>query len=89
VFARVYLLEWSAVGDERDQALRRFARRYGKSFARSGATVPPDDALYVLADGVNQLACSRVRDGRKTIDLEDLLVECAVRLLGKEETPWT
>ena len=40
VFARVYLLEWSAVGDERDHALRRFARRYGKSFAqvrRAGA----------------------------------------------------
>ena len=89
VFARVYLLEWSAVGDERDQALRRFARRYGKSFARSGAPVPPDDALYVLAAGVHQLACARVRERRKTIDLEDLLVGCAVRLVGKEETPWT
>jgi AcrR family transcriptional regulator len=89
VFARVYLLEWSAVGDERDQALRRFARRYGKSFARSGAPVPPDDALYVLAAGVHQLACARVREGKKTIDLEDLLVGCAVRLVGKEEQPWT
>jgi AcrR family transcriptional regulator len=89
VFARVYLLEWSAVGDERDQALRRFARRYGKSFARSGAPVPPDDALYVLAAGVHQLACARVREGKTTIDLEDLLVGCAVRLVGKEEKPWT
>ena len=89
VFARVYLLEWSAVGDERDHALRRFARRYGKSFARSGAPVPPDDALYVLAAGVHQLACARVRAGTKTIDLEDVLVGCAVRLVGKEEKPWT
>ena len=88
VFARVYLLEWPAVGTERDAALRRFARRYGKSFSRSGAPVPPDDALYVLAAGVHDLACARVRAGEKTIDLEDVLVGCAVRLIGKEE-PWT
>ncbi len=89
VFARVYLLEWSAVGEQRDEALRRFARRYGKSFARSGAPVPPDEALYVLAAGVHQLACSRVRAGAKTIDLEDVLVGCAERLIGKEERRWT
>ena len=88
VFARVYLLEWSSVGLERDAALRRFARRYGKSFTRSGAPVPPDDALYVLAAGVHDLACARVRAGQPTIDLEDVLVGCAVRLIGKEE-PWT
>ncbi len=89
VFARVYLLEWSAVGGERDEALRRFARRYGKSFAKAGAPVPPDDALYVLAAGVHQLACARVLAGAKTIDLEDVLVGCAERLVGKEEKPWT
>jgi AcrR family transcriptional regulator len=88
VFARVYLLEWPAVGAERDAVLWRFARRYGKSFSRSGAPVPPDDALYVLAAGVAELACARVRAGQKTIDLEDVLVGCAVRLVGKEET-WT
>src|SRR5450631_3424006 len=33
VFARVYLLEWPAVGGERDAALGRFAARYGKTFA--------------------------------------------------------
>jgi AcrR family transcriptional regulator len=88
VFARVYLLEWSAVGDQREAALRRFARRYGKSFSRSGAPVPPDGALYVLAAGVHALACARVRAGQPTIDLEDVLVGCAVRLIGKEE-PWT
>jgi hypothetical protein len=29
-----------------------------------------------------------VRAGQPTIDLEDVLVGCAVRLIGKEE-PWT
>ena len=88
VFARVYLMEWPYVGLERDQALRRFARRYGKSFARSGGPVPPDDALFVLAAGVHELACARVRTGQPTIDLEDVLVGCALRLAGKEEQ-WT
>ena len=88
VFARVYLLEWPYVGLERDAALRRFAQRYGKSFARSGGPVPPDDALFVLAAGVHELACARVRAGQPTIDLEDVLVGCAVRLAGKEEQ-WT
>jgi AcrR family transcriptional regulator len=88
VFARVYLLEWPSVGGAREAVLRRFAKRYGKSFSRSGAPVPPDDALYVLAAGVHDLACARVRAGQPTIDLEDVLVGCAVRLVGKEE-PWT
>jgi AcrR family transcriptional regulator len=88
VFARVYLLEWPSAGGQRDAALKRFARRYGKSFSRSGAPVPPDEALYVLAAGVHDLACTRVRAGQPTIDLEDVLVGCAVRLIGKEE-PWT
>lgn len=88
LFARVYLLEWPSVGGVRDAALWRFARRYGKSFARSGAPVPPDDALFVLAAGVHELACTRVRADRPTIDLEDVLVGCAVRLAGKEER-WT
>jgi AcrR family transcriptional regulator len=87
-FARVYLLEWPSVGAERDAAVRRFARRYGKSFARSGMPVPPDEALYVLAAGVHEMACARVRAGAPTIELEDVLVGCAVRLVGKEE-PWT
>jgi AcrR family transcriptional regulator len=85
VFARVYLLEWPAVGAERDAAMWRFARRYGKSFARSGLPVPPDQALYVLAAGVHALACTRARAGQTTIDLEDVLVGCAVRLAGKEQ----
>ncbi len=87
-FARVYLLEYPAVGAERDLAMWRFARRYGRSFARSGMPVAPDEALYVLAAGVHALACARVREGTKTIDLEDVLVGCAVRLAGKEEA-WT
>lgn len=88
LFARVYLLEWQAVGEERDAGIRRFAARYGRSFARSGRPVPPDDALYVLASGVHELACSRVRAGESVTDLEDTLVGCAVRLAA-EEDPWT
>ena len=87
-FARVYLLEWPAVGAERDAAMWRFARRYGRSFRRSGGPVPPDGALYVLAAGVHALACARVRSGEMTADLEDVLVGCAMALAGKE-TRWT
>lgn len=87
-FARVYLLEWPAVGAQRDAGLWRFARRYGLSFAHSGAPAVPDEALYVLASGVHALACARVREGLETIDLEDVLVGCATRLAGKEQTAW-
>ncbi len=91
LFARVYLVEWPAAAEEREEALLRFARRYGKSFARSGCPVPPDDALYVLAAGVHELARARVRAGKPTTDLEDVLVGCALRLAGEEpkEDPWT
>ncbi|MEA2295455.1 MAG: hypothetical protein QOE86_3094 [Solirubrobacteraceae bacterium] len=88
LFARVYLLEWPAVGSERDAAMARFAARYGKTFARSPHPVPPDDALFVLAAGVHELACSRVRAGLPVADIEDTLVGLAERLAGEEE-PWT
>ncbi len=87
LFARVYLLEWGPVAAERDQAIRRFARRYGRSFARGGIDVP-DGALYVLAAGVHELTRAHVRAGGRAIELEDVLVGCAVRLAAKEE-PWT
>jgi AcrR family transcriptional regulator len=87
-FAHVHLLEWEALGRERDEALWHFAHRYGKSFARSGRPVPPDDALYVLSAGIDQLVCARVRAGEDVTDLEDTLVGCALRLATKEE-PWT
>jgi AcrR family transcriptional regulator len=88
LFARVYLLEWAPVPAERDAALRRFARRYGASFTRAGATVP-DEALYLLAAGVHDVALAHVRAGGKAIDLEGVLVGCAVRLASKKEEPWT
>jgi AcrR family transcriptional regulator len=88
LFARVYLLEGDAIAAERDAAHRRFAARYGKSFARSDRPVPPDDALFLLASGAHELACSRVRAGQSVMDLEDTLVGCAVRLAAKED-PWT
>jgi AcrR family transcriptional regulator len=87
LFARVYLLEWAPVADERETAIRRFARRYGRSFARGGIEIPAE-ALYALAAGVHELTRAHVRAGGKALDLEDVLVGCAVRLAAKEE-PWT
>ncbi len=87
LFARVYLLEWAPVADEKETAIRRFARRYGRSFARGGIEVP-ESALYVLAAGVHELARAHVRAGGQATELEDVLVGCAVRLAAKEE-PWT
>jgi AcrR family transcriptional regulator len=88
VFARVYLLEGDPIAPERDRAHLRFAERYAKTFARSGKPVPPKEALFLLAAGAHELACSRVRAGQSVLDLEDTLVGCAVRLTAKEE-PWT
>jgi AcrR family transcriptional regulator len=87
-FARIHLLEWQLLGADRDQATRRFVRRYAKTFARSGRPVPPDDALFALAAGIDQLVCARLRAGEDIVNLEDTLVAYAARLIG-EETPWT
>ena len=87
-YARVHLLEWQVLGTERDDTLRRFARRYGRTFARSGRPVPPADALFVLASGIDQLVCAHLRTGDDVTGLEDTLVGCAVRLIAEEE-PWT
>ena len=59
-----------------------------KSFARSGRPVPPPEALFVLAAGIDQLVRARLRDGADVTDLEDTLVGCTLRLAG-EEGPWT
>ena len=87
LFARVYLLEGAPVHTEREEAIRRFARRYGHSFARGGVEVP-EGARFLLAAGVHELTCAHVRAGGKATDLEDVLVGCAVRLAAKEEA-WT
>ena len=89
LFARVYLIEAHVVAAEREQVLQRFAGRYARTFARSGRPVPPSEALFVLAVGVHELACARVRKGQGVLDLEDLLVSCAVRLATDQEEPWT
>jgi AcrR family transcriptional regulator len=88
VFARVYLIEAQVIWSEREAVFWRFASRYAKTFARSGRPVPPPAALYVLATGVHELVCTRVRKGESVLDLEDTLVGCAVRLAAEEE-PWT
>jgi len=91
-FARTCLLEIHAAGPvaqaERDATLRRFAARYGASFEaaraeRPALRVPGDDALFVLAAGVDQLVCARVREGalRSLPDLTDPLLTCAVAVL--------
>lgn len=87
LFARVYLLEWAPVAAEREAAIRRFARRYGTTFARAGIEVP-QEALFLLAAGVHELTCSHIRAGGRAVDLEDVLVGCALRLATKEER-WT
>ena len=67
-FARTWVLEIHAAGPAaqaaRDATLRRFAARYRSSFAASGVEpLPDDDALFVLAAGVDQLVCARLRGG--------------------------
>jgi AcrR family transcriptional regulator len=88
-FARTWLLEIHAAGPAaqaaRDATLRRFAERYRASFEASGAPrTPPDDALFVLAAGVDQLVCARLRAGSlDDLDtLTDTLLTCAVAQLA-------
>ncbi len=88
LFARIHLLQWQLLGAERDRATERFLRRYAKTFARSGRPVPPDDALFALTAGIDQLVRARMRAGEDIVNLEDTLVAYAARLIG-EETPWT
>jgi AcrR family transcriptional regulator len=88
LFARVYLTEAHVVHEEREKVLARYVDRYARTFAKSGRPVPPREALFVLAVGVHELACARVREGKGVLDLEPVLVGCAVRLAGDEEEPW-
>jgi AcrR family transcriptional regulator len=67
-FMRTWMIEIHAAGPAaqaaRDATLRRFADRYRASFESSGAgAVPGHDALFVLAAGVDQLVCARLRAG--------------------------
>jgi len=91
-FARSHLFEVHAAGAragaERDAALRRFADRYRASFQaaraqRAELRVPPDDALFILAAGIDQLVCARVRAGElaRLPELTDELADTAVALL--------
>jgi AcrR family transcriptional regulator len=91
-FARTHLFEVHLAGPragaERDAALRRFADRYRASFAaavreRPGRAMPSDDALFILAAGVDQLVCARVRAGEldHLPDLTDELTRTAVAFL--------
>ena len=88
LFARVYLIEAEVVWEEREAVLQRFARRYAGTFRKSARPLPPQEALYLLANGVHALAGVRIRNQEPVRDLEDIMVGCAVRLVCKEET-WT
>jgi len=88
-FARTWLIEIHAAGPAaqaaRDATLRRFGDRYRSSFAASGALVlPSDDALFVLAAGVDQLVSARLRAGALADldELADSLLGCAVAQLA-------
>jgi AcrR family transcriptional regulator len=97
-FARTWLLEIHCAGGaaqaERDATLRRFAERYRSSFAAALADdpalrMPSDDALFVLAGGVDQLVCARVREGEldQLPALTESLLSCAVaQLVGTATT---
>jgi AcrR family transcriptional regulator len=91
-FARTHLLELHAAGPRaqaaRDAALRRFARRYRRSFEaaareRPELRVPSDDLLFILAAGVDQLVCARVREAplERLPELEETLMHAAEALL--------
>jgi AcrR family transcriptional regulator len=91
-FARTHLFEVHVAGPragaERDAALRRFADRYRASFQaalreRPELRMPSDDALFILAAGVDQLICARVRAGdlERLPDLTDQLTLTAVAFL--------
>jgi AcrR family transcriptional regulator len=90
--ARIWLLEMHVAGSvaqaERDATLRHFADRYRRSFEaalaeRDDLEMPSDDALFMLAAGVDQLVCARVRaDEVETLPtLTDSLLTCAVAQL--------
>jgi AcrR family transcriptional regulator len=87
-FARAHLFEihvaGPAAGAARDATIRRFAQRYGASFAAAGRK-PSDDALFVLSAGIDQLVCAHMRAGGRASELEDTLVDTATTLGG----PWT
>lgn len=88
-FMRTWMIEIHAAGPAaqaaRDATLRRFADRYRASFDAAGApALPGDDALFVLAAGVDQLVCARLRAGgiADAEALTETLLTCAVAQLA-------
>ncbi|GAC1437083.1 MAG: hypothetical protein NVSMB51_09940 [Solirubrobacteraceae bacterium] len=92
LFARTHLLEIHAAGPhaqaEHVAALRRFAGRYRMSFSAAlrhqpGLAMPSEDAIFILAAGVDQLVCAHVREGELASlpELAGSLHDCALSLL--------
>jgi AcrR family transcriptional regulator len=91
-FARTHMLELHAAGaraqSARDDALRRFAAMYRRTFEaaareRGGLAPPTDEMLFILAAGVDQLVCARVREAKleRLPELEDAIGQAAEALL--------
>jgi AcrR family transcriptional regulator len=91
-FARTHMLELHAAGARaqtaRDDAIRRFAAMYRSTFEaatreRDGLALPSDEQLFILAAGVDQLVCARVREAPldHLPELEDEIVKTAEALL--------
>ena len=85
LFARAHFLELPHAGEraqaERDATLRRMADRLRLGYEAGAAEtpeleVPPDDALFVMSAGIEQLVCTRMREGRldELPGLEDTIV---------------
>jgi AcrR family transcriptional regulator len=92
MFARAHLIELPLAGDraqaERDVTLRRFAERFGLSFAAGVRThpelpMPSAETLYLVTAAVDQLVSLRLREGRvaELPALEDELTAFALSVL--------
>jgi AcrR family transcriptional regulator len=82
-FARVYLRDSPIVAAVRDVLIGHYARRYGVTLAQSGHPTPPEEALFLLSAGGYELLRARISDGRGVADLEDVMVGCALSLIGE------
>jgi AcrR family transcriptional regulator len=91
-FARTHMLELHAAGaraqSARDDAISGFASMYLRTFESAireqpVLRLPSPELLFVLAAGVDQLVCARVREVplERLPELEDAIVDAGVALL--------
>jgi len=99
LFARAHFVELAYAGEraqiERDITLRRMAGRLRDAFVLGAVehpelTVPDDDALFMVSAGIEQLVCSRIREGRLAVlpGLEDTIMSGVMAaFLGNRAEP--